>query len=299
MTAGVPDFDDVEQAKAWADAWVNDHEPADLAQRVAGGESEHLEFFSKDYGRFVSQFEVEYSALVEIIDQINFVEKASWPDHRAVQYVLVAYNVKTFSSALDRLRKGYYADCITLTRGLYETFVRILFISCHPDDAYNVLVFKPPKGARTFNLTNFLRDELGLEWETKYGVMSTFAHSNSFQVLSALERALERSGEPELFGLGFDRDPSLAEAAIPFLQFVLLAHLRFAAERLAGDVALPDQLASTAADSVALLTYGLVNHPKEYWRMVARDLDVLFETLAVADRREDWKACLRRTKSTQ
>ena len=67
-------------------------------------------------------------------------------------------------------------------------------------------------------------------------VMSTFAHSNSFQVLSALQRALERSGEPELFGLGFDHDPSLAEAAIPFLQLVLLAHLRFAAERLAGEI---------------------------------------------------------------
>lgn len=108
--------------------------------------------------------------------------------------MLAAYNVKTFYSALDRLTKGYYEDSITLTRGLYETFVRTLFISCHPDDAYNALIFKPPKGERAFNLTNFLRNELGLEWETKYGVMSTFAHSNSLQVLSALQRALEVLG---------------------------------------------------------------------------------------------------------
>lgn len=140
----MPDFDDAEHAKAWADAWVNNHMTADLAERVADGETEHLELFSKDYGRFVSQFEVEYSALVEIIDQINFVEKDSWPDHRSVQYVLAAYNVKTFYSALDRLTKGYYEDSITLTRGLYETFVRTLFISYHPDDAYNALIFKPP-----------------------------------------------------------------------------------------------------------------------------------------------------------
>lgn len=114
-----------------------------------------------------------------------------------------------------------------------------------------------------------------------------------------LAEELERTGEPERFGLGFDRDASLAEAAIPFLQFVLLAHLRFAAERLAGDVALPGWQSATATDAVALLTYGLVNHPKEYWRMVARDLDVLFEMLAVADRREDWKAFLERTQTTR
>jgi len=35
-----------------------------------------------------------------------------------------------------------------------------------------------------------------------------------------------------------------------------------------------------------------VNHPKEYWRMVAGDLDLLFAMLKVADRREDWHAFL-------
>ena len=279
------------------DTWVEERLPTKVVPLLLGHEREHFELFNQDYGRFVSQFEVQYSALAEIIDQINFVERSSWPDHRSLQYVLVAYNVKTFYSALDRLVRGYYEDSITLIRGLYETFVRTLFVSCHPDDAYSALIFNPPKGVKRFNLTNFLRDELHLEWETKYGVMSTFAHSNSYQVLTALERATQGIGEPERFGISFEYNTALAEAAIPFLQFVLLAHLRFSMERFIGAITCPDQRGlSTATGSVDLLTYGLVNHPKEYWRTVARDLDVLFEMLEIADRREDWKAFLKSSK---
>jgi hypothetical protein len=185
----MPEFESDEQARDWADAWVEEHLPAEVVVSTTQAEREHFESFKKDYGRFVAQFEVEYAALVKVIDDINFVERSSWPDHRAVQYVLAAYNVKTFYSAVDRLARGYYEDCITLTRSLYETFARVLYISCHPDNAYSALVFNPPKGVRKFNLTNFLRDELGLDRGSQYAIMSTFAHSNSYLSLVALRRA--------------------------------------------------------------------------------------------------------------
>jgi len=288
----VPRFTDDEEAEQWADAWVQRELPTEFLRRITDNEAEHLRWFEGEYGRFVTQAEAEYAALATLIDGLNGVERSAWPAHRSIQYVLIAYNLKSFQSALDRIAKGYYEDGITLTRGLYETFVRCLFVSCYPDDGYSALVFIPPKGVRRFNLTSFLRDNLGFEWDAKYGVMSRFAHSNSHHVALALKRALDREGDPESFGMKVAPDASMAEAAIPFFQFVLLAHIRFVVERLLDGVAPGALDDSTASESVDLLTYALVNHPKEYWRMVAGDLDLLFAMLKVADRREDWHAFL-------
>ena len=214
------------EAQAWADAWLAERLPTELVVQTIDDERAHFERFNSDYGRFVGQFEVEYQALAQLVDRLNFVDRSAWPSHRHVQYVLLAYNVRTFYSALDRLVRGYYEDCITLTLGLYETFVRILFVSCYPTTPYNALMAKLPKGERRFNLTNFLRDDLGLAWETKYSIMSVFAHSNSLRVLEALQRASERRGDPEQFGVRFDYEPELIEAAVPFLQFTLTSHIR-------------------------------------------------------------------------
>lgn len=276
--------------RAMADDWAHDHLPSATVLELTDLERDHFKSFNVEYGRFVGQVEVEFTALVDLIDAINFVDRAAWPRHRAVQYALVAYNVKTFYSALDRLVRGYYVDCITLTRSLYEAFVRLLFISCYPDDAYSALS-RPPKGVRSFNLTNFLDHDLGLEWESKYDLMSGFAHSNSMQTLLALDRAIKRVGEPERFGLSHKFDPTLADLAGPFLNFALVAHLRFATERLADDLVDLPQL-RVAHEAVDLLMFGLRDHPKQYWQVVSADLDLLFRMLPVADARQDWKAFL-------
>jgi len=290
----VTQFNSDDEVKAWADAWVAARIPSALVLDLTQLEHEHFAQFNSDYGRFVDQFEVEFTALAMLIDDLNFIDRSTWPPHRYVQYVLLAKNVKTFYSALERLARGYYEDSITLVRGLYETFVRLLFISCHPDDAYSALGYKAPKGMRQFKLTNFLRDELRLEWDTNYSVMSVFAHSNSFNALEALIRADHRDGDPERFRLEHQFDLKLAEMTMPLLQFVLCTHLRFATERMvgAGHSTEPDALA-TALESVDLLSYGLKHHPKPYWRSVSDDLDLLFEMIEIADKRDDWRAFLR------
>lgn len=289
----MPTFENSEAAQRWADQWLSERLPTPLVLELVEDERTHFASFNVDYGRYVGQFEVEFQALAGLIDDLNFVDRSAWPAHRNVQYVLAAHNVRTFFSALDRLVRGYYQDCFSLTRGLYETFVRMVFVSCYPESAYNVLMRKPPKGERTFNLTNFLRDDLGLAWETKYEIFSIFAHSNSFQVLNTLKRAVDREGEPERFGVRIDYQPAMIEAAAPLLQFVLACHLRFAVERFADVVpAIAPERLRDAQNALSLLTYGLTTHTKEHWRMVAADLDTIFAMLDVADRRGDWRAFL-------
>jgi hypothetical protein len=288
----VPSFDSDEHATAWANEWIEAHLPPAVVLRALDSEREHFALFERDHGKFVGLFEIQYSALVRVIDQINFIEKAFWPNHRTTQFVLLAYNAKSLYSSFDRVAKGYYEDGITLTRGLYETFVRIVWMSCYPDDAFGALVRNAPN-VRKFNLTNFVRD-LSFDWQPVYRLMSSFAHSNSPQVIWALERIVRHEGEPERFGARFDYDAKLADAAIPLLSFVLLVQLRLAVERFIGSATPPDQEAlQLARESIDLLTHGLVNSPSEMWRTTARDLDLLFDMLHLADRREDWKQFLR------
>lgn len=293
-------FDNTEQARQWADDWLRTLGPspviADLVQYEHGHRAQAL----REYGRLIAQFEAHYTALVQLIDQVNFVDRSSWPQHRAVQYVLMSYNLKPFWSAVDRLTKGFCEDALVLLRGLYETFVRVVFVSCHPDDPWGVLVNNPPKGTPAFNMTNFVRDELKLEWLSKYTIMSVFAHSNALQALDALKRASEQQGEPERFGLRLEYDTKLLELAGAFLQFLLLVYVRFTLERLIGasEVRDPEQL-ETARTSLALLTYGLDDHPKDYWKGVAADLDFVFQVVEVADRGGDWRAMVRARRASQ
>lgn len=284
-------FDSVEEARQWADDWLNRLGQSPVVIELLQYEEHHREQVLHDYGRLFNQFEAHYTALVQLIDQVNFIDRSSWPQHRTVQYILMSYNLKPFWSAVDRLTKGFYEDALTLLRGLYETFLRVVFVSCHSGDPWGVLVNKPPKGTPAFNMTNFVRDELELQWLSKYAIMSVFAHSNALQALEALKRASERQGEPERFRLSFEYDTKLVELAAAFLQFLLLVYLRFGLERLVGDSEPHDhEQLTTARESLALLTYGLVDHPKEYWKGVAEDLDFLFQMLEFADRGEDWRA---------
>lgn len=277
---------------AWADAWVQSRVPSRHVLDLTAAAQAHYATFSQEFGRFLVQYEVEYTALAALVERINYLDKSDWPSHRAVQYVLVASNARSFYSALDRLARGYYEDSLTLTRGLYETFVRCLFVACFPDDAYSALARVIPKGVRRFNLTNFLEHDLGLDWARKYRIMSAFAHSNEAEVAAALQRAISREGDPELFKPTIRYREDLAIASMAFLQFTLLAHLRLSLEAFAQNLDSATDVKTTASDAVALLSWMLITNPKEYWRKTAVDLDLIFGMLTVADAGGDWRAFL-------
>lgn len=273
------------------DAWVDAHLPSAFTTDLLALEAGHVEVVSAKYGRLFAQFDVEMTAHAQLIDAVNFVNRDDWPPQRAVQYMLVAANAKSFYSAIELLRRGHYEDCLAITRGLYETFVRVAFISCYPDAVASTLMPSPPKGERRFNLTNFLEHDLGLEWESKYRVMSTFAHSRAIVVLEAWQRALAREGEPERFGVSHGFDTERFELAAAFLQFVLLAHLRFVTDRLVGSSAVPDRgVLTTALEGRDLLQFCLDDHPKPYWQKTRVDLDHVFRVMELADAGGDWKA---------
>jgi hypothetical protein len=285
-------FANNDDARAWADGWIRQNAAAGVLSELLDLERENAEIFDSEYGRFASQFDVEYGALARLIDELNFVDRSCWPRHRFIQYVLLAYNLPSFSSALDRYRRGYYADALALVRGLYETFLRMVFVSCNREEPWGALG-KAPKGVVAFNATGLVRDHLKLPWLKNYSVTSAFTHSNTFLVSEALIRAEQQVGEPERIGLKVFFDRRLAELVGPLLSFTLLLHLRFAVDRLTCRGELQVSSLPLAQEAVGLLTYGLESHEKEYWTGVASDLEFLFELLAVADDGGDWRELVR------
>ena len=277
---------------AWADAWTAQHKPSEAVQSLRAQEAEHAQLVATSYGRLLDQLEVEFAAHAAALDLVNYTDRTTWPGHRSVQHMLLSANAKSFHTSIDLLRRGHYEDCLALTRGLYETFARALFISCYPDTTRSTLA-PAPKGTRAFKLTNFLRDDLKLQWSSQYSIMSTFAHSRAFQVVQAWERTATRTGDPERFGVTHGFDPALFELAAPFLQFVLFAHLRFTTDQLVGgsDVSDPEAL-RTAHEARDLLSFGLETHPKPYWQQVRSDLDDVFAVVDTADQGGDWRTLI-------
>jgi len=264
--------------------------PSDILRRMQDYEGEHLAYVSSQYGRFVSQFEASYDALVRIIDHVNYgAERSKWPGHRVVQFIVAVQNVKPIRSAQDRLLRGYYEDSLTLMRVAYEAFVRIVFISLHPDAP--VYSFgERRKGARHFNLTNFVADELRLGWN-EYEVLSAMAHSYKLAVLKQLTE-IGSEGQREPLTLSFTRDEVHLTVGINILEFLLLVYLRTATTILLHPVkpgALDQKVLSRATKCIELWQKSFVSHPKPYWRTVANDLDYVFELVRAAEDGRDWK----------
>jgi len=83
-------------------------------------QDKHAQKILHDYGRFVSQFELYYETLIDLIRGVNYIEKKDWPQHGGSQFLLVVHNLKSLFSAFDRLLNGYYEDCFILCRPVID-----------------------------------------------------------------------------------------------------------------------------------------------------------------------------------
>ena len=287
----------------WLHGWLDRHLPSEWVGLLHDQDKDIALRFIDEYRGFVEIFEVGYTALAEAVDMINFAPKDNWPVHRSPQYLLLAANVKSFRSAQDRLMKGYYQDCGAITRSLYETFARIVFISLYPD-AWSSAILTQPSNQRRFNLTNLLRDDLKLEWEPIYELLSLVSHSNVQTVTHEVVELSKPYRQPERYGYCNTFDAEQSAAYANFLDFVLIAHLRIAWEMMLMPTSnVLNSVASSlgmALDaqidridgSLYILQRGLRYSSSSFWRRVADDLDRVMEIMKRADSGRDWRTLL-------
>jgi len=282
-------FNSSEEAQQAFDDWLLRHLPSKVQVELDAFEAQHLDGFMDEYGRAVDQLHVPFDELVALVDQVNFVDKSAWPQHRAVQFILLAENLKTFHSAIDRLTKGSYQDAMTLTRTIYEAFLRIVHVSVYRDHPWGAVSNRSLVGEPKFNATGLVADVLRLDWR-KYGLLSPFTHSNTFEVQLALRKIETREGEPERFGLAYEDNVALVEVVLPILQFLTYVYLRFVREVLIGSAQVRDtaQLVQVE-EALGWARFVIAGLPKDYWRQVLDDTNYLFNVLETADAGGDGK----------
>lgn len=95
---------------------------------ICNYEKTHADKVRTDYGRFMSQFELYYDLLVNIIMGVNYIDKTDWPEYRGAQFILIVHNLKSLYSAFERLISGFYEDSLIILRPSYEAFFKLIYI---------------------------------------------------------------------------------------------------------------------------------------------------------------------------
>ena len=288
----------------WMNGWLDRHLPSEWVGLLHDQDRAIALEFIDEYRHSVEILEVGYTALAEAVDLVNFVPKDPWPDHRGAQYLFIAENVKSFRSAQDRLMRGYYQDCGSITRSLYETFVRVLFMSLHSEDWSSAITYSTPPGQRKFNLTSLLRDELGLDWDPIYRLLSEASHSNIQSVRQRILALFATDVEVRRYGYRNEFDPVQINVYLPVLDFVLWAHLRIiwdvileprsdSLEGASSVVVDIDTYLDRIRGSLFVLTPYIRYRSVELWSQAGHDVDRLIEMMQMADMGQDWRVLLR------
>lgn len=257
-------------------------------------EDRHQRYMLQNYRRFMNQFEMYYSMIVKLGDAANYYDR-DWPVHRSLQFLIFTHSNKQFYSAYKLLINGFYVDSIAMLRGVYETFLRIIFITLNHQNPYNIYHGLNAKGPK-FNATNLITQDLQLEW-IEYSVMSAFVHSNQIDVMEDYI-AQGKDEKPQAITLRYRVDEERIGLATNYCLFLLLAYMKLITELFVGDYQKLDSqelnsdidLASTYSD---VLMNILKSHTSsDYWRVVANDMDDIFQLIHSYedDLTQDWKS---------
>lgn len=268
------------------DAMTNASDTSEI-ENIQEYQSQHLTFTRKNYGRFMNQFEMFFCAMTEYSHNINYLDKKGWPTTRGFQFVIATNSLKQFYSAYSLLCNGAYEDAITIFRSVYESFLRIVFVSCHPECPYNAYGAPGQTGVK-FNATNFVKDELKLGWTT-YHITSAFAHSNMYKVMGDMIE-LSTGKNPKPIMLTYELDEDMIGMITNFANFLLTIYLSMYDQLFTVDISNHRNKEAIQPHIKQLHAYALISHEvlrthnaNEYWRQAAIDIEHIFELIRAMD----------------
>ena len=266
-----------------------DTEPSQVILDTKRHEQGHFKKVSKEYGRFMAQFDLFYDLIVKITGGVNYIEKSNWPKHRSVQFMLIVHNLKSIYSSFDRLVKGFYEDSIVLNRPAYEAFIKVIYITCYPDDPLSVVSGRKSSSGRKFNLTNFVKDELKLGWRD-YRLFSIISHAKAYSVLTEATK-ISREGQKEPIALEFKFDEELFELGANYVIFLLLVYLKIIVclFTTSYNQILKKEMVEKAKELIVLGEEAISLHPKDYWPHVIKDIEDIFKMIEEVEGGKNWK----------
>lgn len=264
-------------------------------ENIQNYQHQHVLYMGREYGRFMNQFEMFFCAMTDYAHNINYLDKKGWPINRGFQFVIMTTSLKQLYSAYDLLNHGAYEDAITVLRSAYESFLRVVFVSIHPECPYNAYKAPDQTGAK-FNATDLIKDELKLDW-TKYNITSAFAHSNMYQVMGdMIDIGIEKKQKP--ITLTYKQDKEMIGLITNFMNFLCTAYLTAYDQLFTVDISTHKGKEKLQPHLDKMHEYALISHEalkthdaNLYWRQTAVDLENIFELMKTIDKDQslNWK----------
>jgi len=209
------------------DKWTN-NEINDIFNYI----HDHTELFVWKFGPwFVKYFEIAFDSIIAAMQQINFESKDNWPKHRLTQRLIIKNNLPTIFSAYNLLISGFYIDSMTLIRSLFESIIKIIYISYYPKEKDWALLSNI-KWIKKFNMTNFQKDVLKID--RHYKLLSANAHSNWYKTIKDLIN-ISQNWQKEIINIKLLRDDNELSMALNWLEFIIWNYLFFIKEYLLRD----------------------------------------------------------------
>lgn len=292
-----------EEEQKLADEFDRLCEETDLSKYVSefnSFENSHRAIVEVKWTRFINQFYLYFETIGKVSSAINYIDRSKWPKHRSTQFLLIVFNLKPLYSSFDRLIKGYYEDCLILLRPVYEAFIKIVYITCFPDDPFATVADEKGIDGKTFNLTNFLKDHLGLDWE-EYKFISHLAHSNRILVIKEAIK-IKEGGLNEPIELKFEPDDLFFEMGMHLIVFMLYVYLKlqktlFVTDEI--DTVIPN-LKSKVEKLIQNREQSIPFYPKPYWPKIFKDTNEIFYMIEkVENDSENWKRALRQIRKSK
>lgn len=270
---------ETEKIKKELDDLCNAIAPSKVVLDISRYQTMHANRILKEYGRFVSQFELYYDLIVEIFHAVNYIDKTDWPKYRSVQFLLFVHNLKSLYSSFERLIHGFYEDSIILARPVYEAFIKSVYITCDSTDPYAVVSGLKGNMLKKFNLSHFLKDDLKLEWHD-YQLFSALTHANQYSVLKEA-KDIFGGEQKDAITLKFQFDKKLFELGINYISYLLLVNLKaiVALFTTNSNHILKKEMIKKAERLIDLRERAFYLHQKNYWPKIIKDTKDIFEMI--------------------
>lgn len=196
--------------------------PSSIVRDIYKYQEKHTAWFLTTYGGFAKYFEESYDFYVQLLDSLNYVDKGKWGWPKNLIYIYLANSSYSLFKSYTNLLDGFYGESVSLSRVSYELLIKSIFIVYYPDDCW-ATYSKPGKGSRAFNVTNFLRHDLKVDWEYLYRLTSGTAHGKAY--FTALMQQLEEKKKHEKIGLQLQNNTQMCEVSINLLTFLIWASM--------------------------------------------------------------------------
>lgn len=213
-------------------------------------------------------FENAFGLLLEIVEHLATSNTQKYPKHRLQSLLFFARALQTIFAAMDLAYKGYYAEAMALTRMVYETFTRVVFISVHPERSGEVFDFN------TFKIRN-MEQLLKYDLYEMYKMLSTFTHSHKVDVAKALYGVLKEDASISVLNTYDEESFTGVHNLVLFFLWAMLTIVLEVFPELKTDPEWAERYEGIEPEVGKYFR----THQNEHWRRAAQQVDLAKSTI--------------------